>query len=165
MELSEVIKKRRSIRSYKSAPVPREKIKTIIESARLAPSASNRQPWHFIVVEDKEMIKKLAKQSWAEEAPVMIVGLADTEESPNWCQNDLGIAIEHMVLTAWDLGLGTCWMGQTNREDLLHELLEIPDKLRPVALITVGEAESIPDAKPRKSFENIVSWGKYGKQA
>lgn len=164
MELSEVIQNRRSIRSYKSTPVQREKIKTIIESARLAPSASNRQPWHFIVVEDKEMIKKLAKQSWAEEAPVMIVGLADTEESPNWCQNDLGIAIEHMVLTAWDLGLGTCWMGQTNREELIHELLEIPDKLRPVALITVGEAESIPDAKPRKSMEAIASWGKYGKQ-
>lgn len=165
MELSEVIQNRRSIRSYKSTPVPREKIKTIIESARLAPSASNRQPWHFIVVEDKDMIKKLAKQSWAEEAPLMIVGLADTEESPNWCQNDLGIAIEHMVLTAWDLELGTCWMGQTNREDLLRDLLEIPDKLRPVALITVGEAESIPDAKPRKRLENIVSWGKYGKQA
>jgi nitroreductase len=165
MEFSEVIKNRRSIRSYKPTPVPREKINKILEAARIAPSASNRQPWHFIVVEDKEMIKKLAKQSWAEETPVMIVGLADTEESPNWCQNDLGLAIEHMVLTAWDLGLGTCWMGQTNREDLIRELLEVPEKLRPVALITVGEAESIPDAKPRKSMETIVSWGKYGKQA
>ena len=165
MEFSDVIKNRRSIRSYKPNPIPREKINKILESARLAPSASNRQPWHFIVVEDKTMIKKLAKQSWAEEAPLMIVGLADTEESPNWCQNDLGIAIEHMVLTAWDLGLGTCWMGQSNREDLLRELLEIPDKMRPVALITVGDAKSIPDAKTRKSMETIASWGKYGKRA
>jgi nitroreductase len=111
------------------------------------------------------MIKKLAKQDWAADAPLMIVGLADTEESPNWCLNDLGIAIEHMVLAAWDLGLGTCWMGQSNREDLLRELLDIPEKLRPVALITVGEATSVSDAKSRKPMDSIVSWGKYGKQS
>lgn len=163
MEFSEIVKNRRSIRSYKSTQVPKDKINKILEAARLAPSASNRQPWHFIVVKDKAMIKKLAKQDWAADAPLMIVGLADTEESPNWCLNDLGIAIEHMVLAAWDLGLGTCWMGQSNREDLLRELLDIPEKLRPVALITVGKATNLPDAKSRKPIESIVSWGKYGK--
>ncbi len=163
MEFNDVIKNRRSIRSYKTTPVPREKIMKILEAARIAPSASNRQPWHFIVVQDKATIKKLAKQAWAEEAPAMIVGLADTVESPNWCQNDMGIAIEHMVLTAWNLGLGTCWMGQTGREDLIRELLDVPDHLKPVALITLGEAKEIPDTKPRKNLDSIVSWEKYGK--
>ena len=160
MELSKVIEQRRSIRKYKDKPVPKEKIMKILESGRIAPSASNRQPWHFIVVQNKEMIKKLAKQDWAASAPAMIVCLADVEASPNWCQNDLGIAVEHMVLTAWDLGLGTCWMGQSNREDLLKELLGIPDKYRPIALYTLGEAAESPAAKPRKSMDEIVSWEK-----
>jgi nitroreductase len=164
MELSKVIENRRSIRNYKSTPVPKEKIDKILESARIAPSASNRQPWHFIVVQDKDAIKKLAKSDWAADAPLMIVGLADTEGSPNWCLNDLGIAIEHMVLTASDLGLGTCWMGQTGREDLIRELLDVPEKFRPVALLTVGESDESPKAKPRKSIDEIVSWGKYGKK-
>ena len=163
MEFYDVMENRRSIRSYKTTPVPREKITKILEAARLAPSAMNKQPWHFVVVEDKAMIKKLAKQAWAETAPAMIVGLADTVDSPNWCQNDMGIAIEHMVLTAWNLGLGTCWMGQTGREDLIRELLDVPEHLQPVALITLGEAKEIPEPKPRKSLESITSWEKYKK--
>ena len=161
MELKEVIENRRSIRKYKDTPVPKDKIMKILEAARLAPSASNHQTWHFMVVQNKDMIKKLAKQAWAEAAPAMIVCLADTEESPGWCQNDLGIAVEHMVLTAWDLGYGTCWMGQSNREDLLKELLGIPDKYRPIALFTLGKPDEAPAAKPRKSIEDIVSWEKY----
>jgi len=161
MEFKKVIENRRSIRKYKNTPVPKEKITKILEAARIAPSASNRQPWHFIVVQNKETIKKLAKQEWAASAPAMIVCLADVEESPNWCLNDLGIAVEHMVLAAWDLGLGTCWMGQSNREDLLKDLLGIPDKYRPVVLITLGEADESPAAKQRKSLDSIVSWEKY----
>ena len=163
MQFQELIEKRRSVRKYKPNPVPREKILKILEAARIAPSASNRQPWHFIVVEDKDMIKKLAKQEWAASAPLMIVGLADTEESPTWCVNDFGIAFEHLVLAATDLGLGTCWMGQSNREDLVRELLDIPDKYKVVALATVGEADDAPNAKPRKSLASIVSWEKFGK--
>ena len=102
-----------------------------------------------------------AQQDWAAHAPAMIVCLADVEESPNWCLNDLGIAVEHMVLAAWTLGLGTCWMGQSNREDLLKDLLGIPDKYRPVVLIKLGEADESPVAKQRKSLESIVSWEKY----
>ena len=162
MELSKVIENRRSIRKYKNTPVPREKILKILEAARLAPSASNRQPWHFVVVENKETIGKLAKSPWAATAPVMIVGLADVEGSPTWCHNDLGIAIEHMVLAAWDMGLGTCWMGQSNREDLLKEVLGIPDRYMPVALITLGEADEAPPAKSRKSLDEIVSWERFG---
>jgi nitroreductase len=162
MEFKKVIETRRSIRKYKGTPVPRDKIMAILEAARIAPSASHRQPWHFIVVEDGEAIKKLAKQDWAATAPAMIVGLADQEASPNWCINDMGIAMEHMVLAATDLGLGTCWMGQSNREELVRELLDIPGKFKVVALMTLGEADETPLPKARKSLDEIVSWEKYG---
>lgn len=165
MNFSEVIEKRRSIRKYKNTSIPKEKILKILEAARIAPSASNRQPWHFIVVENKETIKKLAKSEWAAEAPVMIVGLADKAASPNWFDNDLGIAFEHIVLAATDLGLGTCWMGQRNREELVRSLLGIPDNFRVVAMTPLGVPDETPVHKDRKSLEDIVSWGKFGSKS
>jgi nitroreductase len=162
MEFKKVIEKRRSIRKYKNKPIPKETILEILEAARNAPSAAHRQPWHFIVVEDKNKIEKLAKQAWAADAPVMIVGLADQEASPGWCLNDLGIAFEHLVLAATNLGLGTCWMGQSNREELVRDILDIPEKYKVVALTPLGESDETPSPKERKSLEDIVSWEKYG---
>ena len=111
------------------------------------------------------MIRKLAKQDWAATAPVMIVGLADQVGSPNWCINDLGIAFEHIVLAATGLGYGTCWMGQSNREELVSGLLVVPDNYKVVALITLGVADETPGPKVRKSLEEIVSWEKYGSKS
>jgi nitroreductase len=161
LEFKEVLEKRRSIRKYKDTPISREKILEILEAARIAPSASHRQPWHFIVVENKETIKILAKREWAAEAPVMIVGLADKEASPNWYDNDLGIALEHIVLAATNLGLGTCWMGQRGREDMIANLLDIPDNLKVVAVVPIGVPNETPEPKERKSLDTIVSWEKY----
>jgi nitroreductase len=165
LEFKEVLEKRRSIRKYKDIPVPREKILEILEAARIAPSAGHRQPWHFIVVENKDIIEKLAKQEWAASAPVMIVGLADQAASPGWCINDLGVAFEHIVLAATNLGLGTCWMGQSNREELVKSLLDIPDNFKVVALTTIGVSDETPAAKDRKSLDSIVSWEKYGSKS
>jgi nitroreductase len=165
LKFEEVLEKRRSIRKYKDAPIPKEKILKMLEAARIAPSASNRQPWHFIVVENKETIKKLAKQEWAAEAPLMIVGLADQAASPNWCSNDLGIAFEHLVLAATNLGLGTCWMGQTGREEMIKGLLGIPDNFKVVAVIPIGVPDEAPKPKERKSLDAIVSWEKYGSKS
>ena len=162
MKFNEVIETRRSIRKYKNTPISKEKINKILEAARIAPSAGHRQPWHFIVVENKETIKKLAKREWAAEAPVMIVGLADQAASPRWCINDLGVAFEHIVLAATDLGLGTCWMGQLNREELVKSLLDIPDNFRVIALTPLGLPDETPVSKDRKSLDAIVSWEKYG---
>ena len=163
MEFDDVIKTRRSIRKYKGTPVPRESLMKILEAARIAPSAGHRQPWHFVVVEDKETIEKLAGRSkWAAEAPAMIVGLADPVASPNWCLNDMGIAFEHIVLTATSLGLGTCWMGQTKRDSEVKELLGIPDEVNVIALTPLGEPDEVKAPKDRKSLDEIVSWGKYG---
>ena len=166
MEFAEVVRKRRSIRRYKETPVPRESIVKLLEAARLAPSAGHRQPWHFIVVQDRETIEKLAGgRIWVADAPVVIVGVADLEVSPNWCFNDLAIAFEHIVLSATDLGLGTCWMGLIYRDKEVKELLGIPDKLKVVAMTPLGVPDETPAPKTRKSLDEIVSWDRYGGEA
>jgi nitroreductase len=165
LKFDDVLETRRSIRKYKDTPIPKETILTILEAARIAPSANHRQPWHFIVVEKKETIQKLAKSDWAAEAPVMIVGLADHVASPHRCLNDLGIALEHIVLAATNLGLGTCWMGQTGREEMIKDLLNIPDKFKVIAVVPLGVPDETPVPKERKSLDAIVSWEKYGLKA
>jgi nitroreductase len=166
MEFYEVVKKRRSIRRYGDAPVPKESIMKVLEAARIAPSAGHRQPWHFVVVQDKATIGKLAGRSqWAAEAPAMIVALADPDASPSWYDNDVGIAFEHIVLAATDLGLGTCWMGQTRRDAEVKELLGIPGKYKVVALTPLGVPNETPGPKERKDLDEIVSWERFGNKS
>jgi nitroreductase len=166
LEFNEVLKKRRSVRRYKDTPVPRESIMKVLEAARIAPSAGHRQPWHFVVVEDETKRERLAgRSSWAAKAPVIIVGVADPVASPSWYMNDMGIAFEHIVLTATNLGLGTCWMGQTRRDAEVKEILGIPDELRVIALTPMGEPDETPGPKDRKSLDEIVSWDRYGGEA
>lgn len=163
MEFDDVLKKRRSIRKYKDAPVSREAVLEVLEAARIAPSAGHRQPWHFVVVEDGETIKKLAGgRKWAADAPVMVVSLADEVASPSWCLNDVGIAFEHLVLAATNLGLGTCWMGLSRRDAEVRELLGVPERVKVIALTPLGYPDETPGPKDRKSLDEIVSWGKYG---
>ncbi len=163
MEFDDVIKTRRSIRKYKGTPVPRESLMKILEAARIAPSAKHRQPWHFVVVEDEETRVKLSGgRAWVAEAPVVIVFLADPVASPNWCLNDGGIAGEHIVLAARDLGLGTCWCGSTKRDAEIKEILGIPEELKVIAITPLGEPDEEKEPKERKSLDEIVSWGKYG---
>jgi len=166
MEFDEVLKNRRSIRRYKGTPVPRESIVKVLEAARVAPSAGHRQPWHFVVVEDEGDRERLGgRSSWAAGAPVIIVAVADPVASPSWYMNDMGIAFEHIVLAATNLGLGTCWMGQTRRDAEVKEILGIPDELRVIALTPLGEPDETPGPKDRRSLEEIVSWERFGGKA
>ena len=140
MDVFEAIQKRRSVRAYKSTPIPEEKLMKILEAGRLAPSASNIQPWHFIVVKDPEKRKKLAKSKWARflaEAPVVIVGCGNQKASPKWFMVDVAIAMQNMVLAATGEGLGTCWVGSFNEKEV-KELLKIPENYRVIALLAVG---------------------------
>ncbi len=163
MEWNLLVQKRRSIRKYKETPISDEQIVKILEAARIAPSAMHKQPWHFIVVIDPEMkIKVAGRQSWAAKAPVIIVAMGDPESSPNWWQNDVGIAFEHMVLAATDQGLGTCWMGSTYRDAELKALLDIPEKMKVVAITPLGIPDENPSLKERKNLNDIVSWEKFG---
>ena len=158
MDVLKAIKERRTIREFTEGVPSEEQILTMLESARLAPSSINRQPWTFGVVRDKEKIKKIAKvsQPYVENAPVVIVGVADYVESPEWYPVDLGIALEYMVLTAQAQGLGTCWVG-TFEEEEVKKILKIPSKdLTIVAMLLVGYPKTIPDPKPRKKLEEIA---------
>ena len=166
MEFDELIIKRQSIRKFKPDPVSKEMIMEILEAARIAPSGGNRQPWQFIVVQNKEMIKKLAgRQEWAATAPVMILGLVDKGVQASYYYNDMGIAFEHIILKATDLGLGTCWMGMMRRSDEARALLDIPKELEVIIQTPIGYPDETPNRRGRKKMEEIVSWEKYGNRS
>lgn len=173
MDTFEVITKRRSVRSYETTPVPKEKLERILEAARLAPSANRVQPWHFIVVTDAEKRRELSKGMFAKfltQAPVVIVACGDTKAAPDWCVVDVSIATENLVLAATSEGLGTCWVGSFDEEQV-KALLKIPEKFTVIALIAVGHAREKFDitgsiasvVRGRKKLEDIVSNEEYGK--
>jgi len=178
MSVIDIIKKRQSVRKYQDRPVEEEKLKLILEAARLAPSSSNSQPWHFIAVKNKELIKGLmnavplgvtAINKFMEKAPIVIVGCV----TPNFFQKvssllgrenywiDVSIAMEHMVLVAEELGLGTCWIGWFD-EGKAKKLLNVPKKAKIVAMLTLGySAEGGTHATIRKPLEEIYSVDNY----
>jgi len=173
MDVFEAVQLRRSVRAYESTPVPKEKLEKILEAARLAPSANNIQPWHFIVVTDPEKRAKLAKAPFAgflKEAPVVIVGCGDRKASPKWFMVDVAIAMQNMVLTATSEGLGTCWVGSFN-EDQVRGMLKIPENYRVVALLALGYPREKIDfqgrilhlVRRRKKLEKIVSFEEFGR--
>ena len=163
MQFSDVVIKRRSIRRYKATPVPLENVLKILEVARTAPSASNRQPWHYVVVRDEATRKKVTgTQTWAAGAPVVIVAMGDKEFSSKWWRNDVGISFEHVMLAATDLGLGTCWMGSYARDEEIRGILGVPDKWNVAAITPLGYPDEDPPTKPRKPLDEMVSWDKFG---
>lgn len=115
MDVFEAIQSRRSVRKYKSDSIPSEDLHKILEAARLAPSAGNRQPWRFILVRDVEKKRALAgvanHQTFLVDAYAIVIAAADPEISEKWCDRDTMIAVEHMALAATALGYGTCWIG------------------------------------------------------
>jgi nitroreductase len=158
----QVIKKRRSIRRYKPDPVPEEVLNQVLEAAKIAPSAGHRQPWHFIIVKDNDIKKNLRISSWATEAPVVIVGCADTQErSEPKCLVDVAIAFEHIVLAAANFGLGTCWIGLLGADETIKKILGIPEHVRVVAVTPLGYPDETPVMKLRKSLSEIVHYERF----
>jgi nitroreductase len=173
----DIIQERGSIRKYKDTPIPSSDLQTILKAARLAQSAANRQPWQFIVVTDKALLEKLVDaahwldrppQSSVSTAPTVIICIADSEMSRkvgpfDGFLIDLSIAIENMALTAWELGIGSCWIGAF-QEDKVKALLNIPGKLRVVSLLTLGYADEQPRLKNRKTLNEIIHYQQYGQK-
>jgi len=166
MDVHTAIKTRRSVRAYKPDPVPEESLKRILEAARLAPSAANRQQWKFVVVRDPERRKQLSRaahnQGFVGEAPVVITAVALDPERVMSCEVpayavDLAIAVDHITLAAVEEGLGTCWIGAFSQEDV-KRLLNIPPRYKVVALSPLGFPADQPRAKSRKELEDIVCY-------
>lgn len=172
MNVMETIKKRCSVRSYQNRPVEREKVNKVLEAARLAPSASNRQEWRFVVVQDRDIRQRLMKaaknQIFVGEAPVVIACCAKTDNHIMTCGQmcypiDMAIAIEHMALEATEEGLGTCWVGAFY-EDQVKEILGIPQNVRVVELLVLGYPDKPSSAhKDRLSIEEIVMHERWSK--
>ena len=169
MGVLEAIEKRRSIRKYKPTSIPVGDLKKILEAGRLAPSASNRQAWGFIVVQNpkqkKLLVEAAEKRVSIIDAGVIVVALADIEVSPKWGRLDVMIAVENMVLASTSLGYGTCWMGLSEEEPIkkVKEVLGIPEKLSVVVLLSIGVSDESPEPTPRKDFREIFFQNKYGK--
>lgn len=174
-----LVKQRRSIRRYLDRPVEREKIFACIEAARLAPSADNVQPWRFLVIDEPEIKEALARDAFsgiyfisrfAAKAPVLIIILARLDIIANrigkQIQNihfyliDIGIAGEHIVLQAEELGLGTCWIGWFNTRKT-RKTLNIPRKYKIVSMLSLGYYDRKPSKpKKRRTLDEIVWFNK-----
>ncbi len=168
MEFLEVVKRRRSVRRYRSDPVSRETLNEILEAARLAPSWGNNQCWRFVVADDPVVKARLAEcgSRWIRDAPVLVVACADPTMSvikgdQLFYLADVAIAVEHMVLAATDRGLASCWVGSFD-EAAVRRVLQIPEQFRVAAVLTLGFPAEEPAAKPRKSLDEIVSFNRCG---
>jgi nitroreductase len=181
MTLDDIIKQRRSIRSFRSTPVSREDLLALCEAARLAPSACNSQTWRFVAVTDSYLVRRLCREAmrpvipnkWLDQAPLVIVGCSQLDIVANrlgsrisgieYYRIDLGIAMEHMVLKATELGLGTCWIGWFSEERVKH-ILDIPRKVKVSAMLAVGYPKEHPDKQSsRKSMDKILYADRWGK--
>ncbi len=207
MDVSEAIRTRRSIRKFKPDPVSEEKIKLLLESARLAPSGTNTQPWRFIVVRDDDTKTKLQRaahnQRHVKRAPVIIVCCADLQAFKEFpvrvdeliesgalpertrevfipylkrgmsavtkdalmvaAAANVAIAVEHIVLQAVEIGLGTCWV-RWYEDNQVKEILGIPDHIEVMALLPVGIPDEDPAPRPRLGLDTIVYSDKFGEK-
>lgn len=182
--LMTLIESRRSVRKFDSRPVDREAILECIEAARLAPSAENVQPWRFIILDNPEIRRSFCDTvftgiykatRWAERAPVLMVLVADLDivahgiariiQKIPYYYLDMGIAGEHFVLRALELGLGSCWIGWFNVKKAA-KFLKIPHGKQICELIALGYPPPgwSPKFKKRKSLEDLVYYNRWGKE-
>ncbi len=166
MDVHKAIKARRSIRSYTGDQVPQDVLERVLEAARLAPSARNRQEWRFIVITDREKIARLAEaangQSFVAEAPVLLAFCA-TRMHVMGCGVDAGIVdtsipFSYVTLAAVAEGLGTCWLGAF-KQDEVRNLLGAPEDVLVVGITPLGYPAEVPAPTSRKSSEEVVSFG------
>jgi len=165
MSLVDVILTRRSIRVYEKRKVPESVLNKILEAGRQAPSASNRQPWHFIVVTDDELKEKLSQGRWnkfIKDSAFTIIGCGyvGSPYGRKWSTIDTTIALQNMVIAAWALGVGSCWIGDFKEEDV-KRLFEIPDDWKVVALVSFGYPAEKVGSRWKKPLTEIVSYNKF----
>ncbi len=166
MEYQKLIEKRYSVRAYRKDPVEKWKIEKILQAARLAPSAANRQPYRIILIntlQRQDELRKIYDVDWFVQAPVVICicGI----KSQAWTRNDgknhadidCAIAMDHMILAAADLGLGTCWICAFDVENA-KKILKLPEGVEPVAFTPLGYPVDLSKEKKRKKLEEIVCY-------
>lgn len=168
MKFIELAEKRCSIRKYKPDPVPEALLNEVLEAGRLAPTAKNLQPFHFIVVRDPDQLDALAQSYPApffREAPAVIVICTEATEAwvrerydgKNYVDVDAAIAADHMTLAAADLGLGTCWIGAFDPA-VVTDVLGLPQGIEPIAMLPIGYPAEAGREKQRRPLDELVRY-------
>lgn len=171
MELTEVIKKRRSIRAFKSEEIPKETILEILNLARYSPSAGNTQPWEFVLIKEKEQKEKLANasnQKFIANAPYIIVVCANFEKSSPYGKRgielysiqDTAIITTYILLLATERNLATCWIGAFN-EQKVRGVINCPNNMKPVAMIPIGIANQEGKFTGRYELNEILYYERF----
>ena len=174
MNFLKLAKNRYSSRDYLNKTIDENTLKSVMEAARIAPSAANKQPWHFIAVSQKEGLEKLYssyKGDWLRSAPLILICCADTAlawqrktDGKNHADIDLAIAIDHVTLQAAHEGLATCWICAFDAEQV-HKAFNLPEKIEPIALLPLGYPADSCDAErhgtQRKKISEILHFEKW----
>jgi nitroreductase len=166
MDFAKLSQQRYSVRAYRPEPIEDEKLQQILEAARMAPTAANRQPFQLIVIHTagrQDELKRLYHRDWFSQAPV-IIGICAVgdgawvrRDGKNYADVDATIAMDHLILAATDLGLGTCWVAAFDPVSA-REILRLPDGVEPVAFTPVGYPADQPKSKQRKSLTELVRY-------
>lgn len=169
MQFKELVQKRYSVRSYKTEPVPDDKLQEVLEAARLAPTAANRQPFQFVVIHTagrEAELRRIYDRPWFVQAPIVICACG--VPSQGWVRRDdrsyldvdVAIVMDHLILAAADLGLGTCWIGDFDPV-ATRELLNLPDDVEPIAFTPLGYPDDQPRPKKRKPLAELVRYERW----
>ena len=167
MDFFELIHTRYSVRAYKSDQVEETKLKQILQAARLAPTAANRQPFHVIVIKTEgkvDVLKRVYSPKWFTDAPVVLCVCGTQEQawtrrqdSKSYCDVDAAIVMDHIILAATALGLGTCWIAAFD-PTAAREVLNLPPGVEPIAFTPLGYAADAPREKRRKDLSALVKY-------
>ncbi len=171
MEFSELIQRRYSVRSYKPDPIENDKLEIVLEAARIAPTAANRQPFRLIVIHTKGReteLHRMYHRDWFVQAPIIIcaVGLNQQgwvrgADGKNYTEVDVAIVMDHLILEAANQGLGTCWIAAFN-PDSVRQALGLPEDIEPIALTPLGyPADQPPPSKSRKPLSELVRYERW----
>jgi nitroreductase len=169
MMFAELIKKRYSVRAYKPDIVENEVLAQVLEAARLAPSAANRQSFQLIVVSTagkRESLQRIYSRNFFSEAPLVICACAmpaqawSRRDRMNYSIVDVALAMDHLVLAATELGLGTCWIAAFD-PDAARELLALPEGVEPIAFTPLGYPADTPGVKNRKPLSELVRYERW----
>ena len=170
MEFTELIRNRYSVRAYKPKPVEEEKLNIILEAARLAPTATNNQPFQLIVIHTKgreEELSKIYRKDWFVQAPIILCavgvpsrGWVRSQDKRRYLDVDVAIVMDHVILEATNQGLGTCWIAAFNAQ-AARELLHLPDEVEPLIFTPLGYAADQPKEKERKSIQELVRYERW----
>ena len=161
MDALEAIRKRRSVRKYTGEPIPREDLEKIVDAGRLAATGSNKQPWDFIVITNRETINKLKVAArWMDKAAAIIAVVMDP--SSRWWVEDGSAAVENMLIASTALGYGSCWLeGYTlPHEEEFKALLGVPEEKRLLTLVPIGVPAEWP-SKEKKPLNAVLHWEKW----